>query len=188
MRPGSRSNAPASARSRLTSPMAAISTRSSSRRRTTATWPISRRATSCASRRSCAGAQRAKYEFVHPENPTIRGRQPCHVDGQAEAPGGPCAQRRLLWREGDRPLSLRHRHLGAHGAAGGAGQAQGSATTSSTRASSAASSRGRVEGRAQGRQLRRPSCPAIEGWARMTGYNTIFIDDGDPYAHGFQLV
>jgi 4-hydroxyproline epimerase len=27
--------------------------------------------------------------------------------------------------------------------------------------------------------------PGIEGWARMTGYNTIFVDDRDPYAHGF---
>ena len=30
--------------------------------------------------------------------------------------------------------------------------------------------------------------PSIEGWARQTGYNTIFIDDRDPYKHGFQLV
>jgi 4-hydroxyproline epimerase len=30
--------------------------------------------------------------------------------------------------------------------------------------------------------------PSISGWARMTGYNTIFIDDRDPYAHGFQVV
>ena len=30
--------------------------------------------------------------------------------------------------------------------------------------------------------------PSIEGWARMTGLNTIMIDDRDPYAHGFQLV
>ena len=30
--------------------------------------------------------------------------------------------------------------------------------------------------------------PSIEGWARMTGFNTIFIDDRDPYAHGFQVV
>ncbi len=29
--------------------------------------------------------------------------------------------------------------------------------------------------------------PSIEGWARMTGYNTIFVDDRDPYAHGFQV-
>jgi len=27
--------------------------------------------------------------------------------------------------------------------------------------------------------------PSIGGWARVTGYNTIFIDDRDPYAHGF---
>jgi len=30
--------------------------------------------------------------------------------------------------------------------------------------------------------------PSIQGWARMTGYNTIFIGDRDPYAHGFQVV
>jgi 4-hydroxyproline epimerase len=30
--------------------------------------------------------------------------------------------------------------------------------------------------------------PSIAGWARMTGYNTIFIDDRDPYAHGFQVL
>jgi 4-hydroxyproline epimerase len=30
--------------------------------------------------------------------------------------------------------------------------------------------------------------PSIEGWARVTGYNTIFIDDDDPYAHGFQVL
>ena len=30
--------------------------------------------------------------------------------------------------------------------------------------------------------------PSIGGWARMTGYNTLFIDDRDPYAHGFQVV
>ena len=27
--------------------------------------------------------------------------------------------------------------------------------------------------------------PSIAGWARMTGYNTIFIDERDPFAHGF---
>lgn len=30
--------------------------------------------------------------------------------------------------------------------------------------------------------------PSIEGWARVTGYNTIVIDDDDPYAHGFQVI
>ena len=29
--------------------------------------------------------------------------------------------------------------------------------------------------------------PSIAGWARMTGLNTIFVDDRDPYAHGFEV-
>lgn len=29
--------------------------------------------------------------------------------------------------------------------------------------------------------------PSVEGWARVTGLNTIFIDEWDPYAHGFQV-
>lgn len=27
--------------------------------------------------------------------------------------------------------------------------------------------------------------PSVAGWARITGFNTIFIDERDPYAHGF---
>ena len=31
--------------------------------------------------------------------------------------------------------------------------------------------------------------PSIEGWAKITGYNNILIDDeDDPYAHGFQVI
>ena len=29
--------------------------------------------------------------------------------------------------------------------------------------------------------------PSVEGWARITGFNTIVIDERDPYAHGFLL-
>ena len=29
--------------------------------------------------------------------------------------------------------------------------------------------------------------PSIEGWAKITGYNNIFIDNDDPYAFGFQV-
>ncbi|MGY6632126.1 MAG: 4-hydroxyproline epimerase [Alkalilacustris sp.] len=29
--------------------------------------------------------------------------------------------------------------------------------------------------------------PSVAGWARMTGLNTIFVDDRDPYAHGFEV-
>ena len=35
---------------------------------------------------------------------------------------------------------------------------------------------------------RKAIIPSIGGWARTTGYNTIFIDDRDPYAHGFVVV
>ncbi|RMG20436.1 MAG: 4-hydroxyproline epimerase, partial [Bacteroidetes bacterium] len=30
--------------------------------------------------------------------------------------------------------------------------------------------------------------PSVEGWAQITGYNTLIIDDDDPYRHGFQVV
>tara|TARA_B100000965_G_scaffold405115_1_gene437923 strand:+ start:13094 stop:14044 length:951 start_codon:yes stop_codon:yes gene_type:complete len=30
--------------------------------------------------------------------------------------------------------------------------------------------------------------PSIEGWAKITGYNTILIDDSDPYAYGFSVI
>ena len=30
--------------------------------------------------------------------------------------------------------------------------------------------------------------PSIEGWAMVTGYNTIIMDDDDPYVHGFQVL
>jgi len=29
--------------------------------------------------------------------------------------------------------------------------------------------------------------PSVAGWARVTGHNTIFVDERDPLAHGFQL-
>lgn len=30
--------------------------------------------------------------------------------------------------------------------------------------------------------------PSIEGWAKVYGYNTILMDDDDPYVHGFQVI
>ncbi|MCP3056912.1 4-hydroxyproline epimerase [Aurantimonas marianensis] len=47
--------------------------------------------------------------------------------------------------------------------------------------------RGRVEDSARVGDL--PAIvPSVAGWARMTGLNTIFIDDRDPLATGFQVV
>ena len=30
--------------------------------------------------------------------------------------------------------------------------------------------------------------PSVAGWARVIGHNTIYVDDHDPLAHGFQLI
>ena len=125
-----------------------------------------------------------KYSFVHPENPDDQPAVAHAVDRRAEASGSGCAQRRVLRRQGDRPLALRHRHLGAHGAAACQGQAQGRRRLRARNRSSARCSRGASRGRSS--VAGKPAIiPSIGGWARMTGLNTIFIDDRDPFAHGF---
>jgi 4-hydroxyproline epimerase len=45
---------------------------------------------------------------------------------------------------------------------------------------------GRIEGRTKVGDFE-AIIPSIEGWARITGYNTIFIDDDDPFAKGFSV-
>ena len=45
---------------------------------------------------------------------------------------------------------------------------------------------GRIEGRTKLGNSE-AIIPSIEGWARVTGLNTIIIDDRDPFAHGFQV-
>jgi 4-hydroxyproline epimerase len=46
---------------------------------------------------------------------------------------------------------------------------------------------GRIEGRAHVGNYD-AIFPSIEGWARIYGLNTIFIDDRDPFAHGFSVI
>lgn len=46
--------------------------------------------------------------------------------------------------------------------------------------------KGRVERETQVAEYK-AMIPSIGGWARMTGYNTIFIDDRDPFCHGFTV-
>ena len=58
----------------------------------------------------------ARYQFVHPENDNIRGCTHVMWTGAPTGTGGDRAQRGVLRRQGHRPLALRHRHLGAHGA------------------------------------------------------------------------
>jgi 4-hydroxyproline epimerase len=47
--------------------------------------------------------------------------------------------------------------------------------------------KGRIEGRTKVGD-KDAIIPSIEGWAKITGFNTIIIDEDDPYAHGFQVV
>ena len=46
---------------------------------------------------------------------------------------------------------------------------------------------GRIEGRTTVGGVQ-AVIPSIEGWARVTGFNTIFVDDRDPYWKGFSVV
>ena len=94
-------------------------------------------------------------------------------------------QRRLLWRAGDPPQPLRHRHLGPDGPARRPRPARpGDSFVHESVIG------GRFTGRIEGLPTVGPYpaiLPSIEGWARVTGLNTILVDDRDPFAYGLQL-
>ncbi|WP_368880894.1 proline racemase family protein, partial [Shewanella algae] len=46
---------------------------------------------------------------------------------------------------------------------------------------------GRIEGTTRVGQFE-AILPSIQGWARVTGHNSILVDDEDPYAYGFQVL
>jgi 4-hydroxyproline epimerase len=128
-------------------------------------------------------ALNAKYDFQHPEHAAIRGLSHILWTG---APRDPSAHARNAVFYGDKAIDRSPCGTG----------------TSARMAQLAAKGRlkvgddfvhesiigslfhGRVEAVANvaGRAA---IVPSIAGWARMTGYNTIFIDQRDPFAHGF---
>jgi 4-hydroxyproline epimerase len=126
------------------------------------------------------------HAFVHPEKPEIRGLSHILWTG---APTRPEASARNAVFYGDKAIDRSPCGTGtsarmAHWAAKGRLR-EGDAFVHESIIGSMF--HGRVEGTA--RVGDRPAIiPSIAGWARMTGYNTIFIDDRDPYAHGFQVV
>ncbi|MBA3910804.1 MAG: hydroxyproline-2-epimerase [Rhodobacter sp.] len=124
-----------------------------------------------------------KYEFFHPEHPAINGLSHILWTGVPTVPG---ADARNAVFYGDKAIDRSPCGTG----------------TSARMAQLAAKGRlrvgetfvhesiigslfkGRFEATAQVAGL--PAIiPSVAGWARMTGYNTIFIDDRDPFAHGF---
>ena len=86
-------------------------------------------------------AMNERYSSSIPRTTTSSGCTHIMWTGKPQKAGLDGAQRRVLRRQGDRPLALRHRHLGAHGAVVRRAASSRSATPSSTNRSSARSSR-----------------------------------------------
>lgn len=128
-------------------------------------------------------ALNAQYDFVHPEHPEIRGLSHILWTG---APRHPEAQARNAVFYGDKAIdrspcgtgtSARMAQLVAKGRL-----AVGDAFVHESIIGSLF--HGRVE--AATTVAGKPAIvPSVAGWARQTGINTIFIDDRDPFAHGF---
>jgi 4-hydroxyproline epimerase len=125
-------------------------------------------------------------EIVHPEDPTIRGVSHILWTG---APKSPEAHARNAVFYGDKAIdrspcgtgtSARMAQLHAKGKLEVGDDFVHESIIGSL-------FRGRIKGAAS--VGNRPAIvPSVEGWARVTGLNTIFIDDRDPYAFGFQVV
>jgi 4-hydroxyproline epimerase len=124
-----------------------------------------------------------KYTFQHPENPTIKGLSHILWTG---APKDKAADARNAVFYGDKAIDRSPCGTGtsarmAQLAAKGKLKAGDSFVHESIIGSLF---KGRVVKEAKvGNHA--AIIPSIEGWARVTGYNTIFIDDRDPYRHGF---
>ena len=130
-------------------------------------------------------AFRAKYQFVHPENPAINGLS--HVmwtgtptDKEAHAKNAVFYGDKAIDRS---PCGTGTSARMAQWAARGTLKPRDDFIHESIIGTLF---RGRVE-KAVTLGSYSGIIPSIEGWARMTGYNTIFIDDRDPLAHGFQV-
>ena len=124
-----------------------------------------------------------QYSFVHPENPGINRLSHILWTG---APKHPDAHARNAVFYGDKAIdrspcgtgtSARMAQLHAKGRLKAGDDFVHESIIGSL-------FKGRVEGEAEigGKSA---VIPSIGGWARMTGLNTIFIDDRDPFAHGF---
>jgi len=124
-----------------------------------------------------------KYTFQHPENPTIKGLSHILWTG---APKNPEADARNAVFYGDKAIDRSPCGTGTSARmAQLAGKGKLKTGDSFVHESIIGSLfKGRVVKEAKvGNHA--AIIPSIEGWARVTGYNTIFIDDRDPYKHGF---
>jgi 4-hydroxyproline epimerase len=127
----------------------------------------------------------ARHSIVHPENPALDRLTHVLWTGRAKTPGG-TARNAVFY--GDKAIdrspcgtgtSARMAQLAATGRLSEGQDFVHESIIGSTFT-------GRIAGRATVGDL--PAIiPSIEGWARTTGFNTIVVDDRDPFAHGFQV-
>ncbi|SOC83599.1 4-hydroxyproline epimerase [Ensifer adhaerens] len=127
-----------------------------------------------------------KYTFVHPENPEINGLR--HILW-AGAPKHPEATARNAVFYGEKAIDRSPCGTGtsarmAQWAAKGKLKVGDDFIHESIIGSLF---KGRVEASVKVGN-RDGIIPSVGGWARQTGFNTIFIDDRDPYAHGFTVI
>jgi 4-hydroxyproline epimerase len=124
-----------------------------------------------------------RYEFVHPEQPAIRGLSHILWTG-APTVAGAHARNAVFY--GDKAIdrspcgtgtSARMAQLTAKGRLKAGDDFVHESIIGSL-------FRGKVE-RAATVGNRPAIVPSIGGWARQTGFSTIFIDERDPFAHGF---
>lgn len=126
------------------------------------------------------------HTFVHPEDETIRGLS--HIEWVG-APTKADADGRNVVFYGDRALD--RSPCGTGTSARMAQQvAKGKLEVGDTYVHESIIGslfHGRVEERTEVGE-KSAIVPSIEGWARVTGINTLFIDDRDPFAQGFQVI
>ena len=131
-------------------------------------------------------AVNAAFELVHPEDPTIRGVRHIQWTGR---PRGSRAHARNAVFYGDKGIdrcpcgtgtSARMAQLAAKGKLRPGDEFIHESIIGSE-------FEGRIEAATELAGI--PAIvPSVAGWARMTGLNTIFVDERDPYWRGFQVV
>lgn len=133
--------------------------------------------------RALRSALNEKYSFSHPDNPEICGLS--HILWTGE-PQHPEATARNAVFYGDKAIDRSPCGTGtsARMAQWCARGLLGVGDTFVHESIIGSLFHGRIEGTASAGQYD-AIVPSIGGWARITGDNTIYIDDDDPFAHGF---
>jgi 4-hydroxyproline epimerase len=127
----------------------------------------------------------ARHRIAHPENPAIDRLTHVLWTGKAQTPSG-TARNAVFY--GDKAID---RSPCGTGTSARMAQLEATGRLSKGRdfvheSIIGSTFTGRIEGKTRLGSME-AIIPSIEGWARITGMNTIFLDDRDPYVKGFQV-